>query len=224
LKAKFGSHEVINTIMLNFIAVALVGYFTQYFYKIPGDALMQTAPIGPAAEIPRLNQFLPFIPADVPLNVAFLLAIVMCVVVYIYLWKTKWGYELRAVGQNPDAAEYGGISSKKQVIVAMTVSGAIAGMAAIGEILGFRHNYYHEFTGNEWGFFGIAVALLGRNHPLGVFIAAIFFGVLFRGQIFVDAFTRYVSKDVGAVLEAIIILFVASLQMYSRSTRTRGKV
>jgi simple sugar transport system permease protein len=223
LKAKFGSHEVINTIMLNFIAIALVGYFTQYFYRVPGDALMQTAPIGPAAEIPRLNQFIPFIPADVPLNVAFLIAIVMCFVVYLYLWKTKWGYELRAVGQNPSAAEYGGISPKKQIIVAMTVSGALAGMVAIGEVLGVRHNYYHEFSG-EWGFFGIAVALLGRNHPLGVFIAAIFFGVLLRGEIFVDAFTRYVSKDLGAVLQAIIILFVACLQMYSRTTRTKGKV
>jgi ABC-type uncharacterized transport system permease subunit len=223
LKSKFGSHEVINTIMLNFIAIALVGYFTQYFYKVPGDALMQTAPIGPAAEIPRLNQFLPFIPADVPLNVAFLIAIVMCFVVYLYLWKTKWGYELRAVGQNPSAAEYGGISPKKQIIVAMTVSGALAGMVAIGEVMGVRHNYYHEFSG-EWGFFGIAVALLGRNHPLGVFIAAIFFGVLLRGEIFVDAFTRYVSKDLGAVLQAIIILFVACLQMYSRTTRTKGKV
>src|SRR3982751_5855121 len=131
LNVRFGSHEVINTIMLNFIAVALVGYFTQYFYKIPGAALMQTAPIGAAAEIPKLNQFVPFIPADVPLNVAFLIAIVMCIVVYLYLWKTKWGYELRAVGQNPSAAEYGGISPKKQIIVAMTVSGALAGMVGI---------------------------------------------------------------------------------------------
>ena len=223
LKAKFGSHEVINTIMLNFIAVALVGYFTQYFYKIPGDALMQTAPIGEAAHIPKLNQFLTFLPADVPLNVAFLLAILMCFAVWIYLWKTKWGYELRAVGQNPSAAEYGGISPKKQIIVAMTISGMLAGMVAIGEVLGVRHNYYHEFSG-EWGFLGIAVALLGRNHPLGVFIAAIFFGVLLRGEIFVDAFTRYVSKDLGWVLQAIIILFVACLQMYSRTTRTKGKV
>jgi simple sugar transport system permease protein len=223
LKAKFGSHEVINTIMLNFIAVALVGYFTQYFYKIPGDALMQTAPIGAAAQIPRLNDYLAFVPADVPLNVAFLLAILMCFAVWVYLWKTKWGYELRAVGQNPYAAEYGGISPKKQIIVAMTISGMLAGMVGIGEVLGVRHNYYHEFSG-EWGFLGIAVALLGRNHPLGVFIAAIFFGVLLRGEIFVDAFTRYVSKDLGWVLQAIIILFVACLQRYSRMTRTKGKV
>src|SRR5688572_15617753 len=92
LKARYGSHEVINTIMLNFIAIALVGYFTQYHYKIPGDPIQRTAEIGEAATIPRLNEFLTFIPEDVPLNLAFLLAIVMCVLVYVFLWKTKWGY------------------------------------------------------------------------------------------------------------------------------------
>jgi simple sugar transport system permease protein len=88
-------------------------------------------------------------------------------------------------------------------------------MVAIGEVMGFRHNYYHGFSA-EWGFLGIAVALLGRNHPLGVFIAAIFFAILLRGGIFVDAFTRYVSKDLVEVLQAIIILFVAALQRYTR--------
>jgi len=207
LKAKFGSHEVINTIMLNFIAIALVSYLTQYHYKNPG-AILETPNIGENAYIPRLNEFLPFIPKDVPLNVSFLLAILMCVLVYVFLWKTKWGYELRAVGQNPSAAEYGGISPRKQIIIAMTISGSLAGMVAVGEVLGNRHNYYDGFSA-EWGFLGIAVALLGRNHPLGIFIAAIFFGVLLRGEIFVDAFTPRVSKDLGFVLQAIIILFVA---------------
>lgn len=223
LKAKFGSHEVINTIMLNFIGIALVSYFTQYYYKIPGDPIMQTANMGPAATIPQLNQFLPFIPKDVPLNVAFLLAILMCIAVYVFLWKTKWGYELRAVGENPAAAEYGGINPKKQIIIAMSLSGSLAGMVAIGEVLGTRHNYYDGFSA-EWGFWGIAVALLGRNHPVGVFIAAIFFGVLMRGEIFVDAFTVKVTKDLGQVLQAIIILFVACLQMYTMQRRIKGKV
>jgi ABC-type uncharacterized transport system permease subunit len=220
LKARFGSHEVINTIMLNFIAIALVSYFTQYHYKVAGDPILQSAPIDENAWIPQLNQFLPFIPKDVPLNVSFLLAILMCVVVYVFLWKTKWGYELRAVGQNPSAAEYGGISPKKQIITAMTISGALAGMVAVGEVLGYRHNYYDGFSA-EWGFLGIAVALLGRNHPLGVFIAAVFFGVLLRGEIFVDAFTPKVSKDLGQVLQATIILFVACFQIYAQK---RGKI
>jgi len=215
LKARFGSHEVINTIMLNFIGIALVSYFTQYYYKVPGDPILQTAPIGENATIPKLSSFIPGLPPDVPLNVAFIIAIFTCIAVWVFLWKTKWGYELRAVGQNPSAAEYGGISPKKQIILAMTISGALAGMVAIGEVLGTRHNFYNGFSA-EWGFLGIAVALLGRNHPLGIFVAAIFFGVLLRGEIFVDAFTSKVSKDLGWVLQAIIILFVACLQKYSR--------
>jgi len=206
--------------MLNFIAISLVSYFTQYHYKKPGDAILQTVPIGEAAHIPQLNQYLPFIPADVPLSVAFLLAILMCFLVYIFLRKTKWGYELRAVGSNPSAAEYGGISPQKQIIIAMTLSGALAGMVAVGEVLGYRHRYYDSFSG-EVGFLGIAVALLGRNHPLGVFVAALFFAVLQRGEIFVDAFTPRVSKDIGWVLQAIIILFVACFQIYSKK---RGKI
>lgn len=220
LRAKFGSSEVINTIMLNFIGIALVSYLTQYHYKVPGDPILETAPIGKAAYIPQLNQYLSFIPKDVPLNVSFLIAILMCVLVYVFLWKTKWGYELRAVGQNPAAAECGGISPQKQIITAMTISGALAGMVAVGEVLGNRHNYYDGFSA-EWGFLGIAVALLGRNHPLGVFIAAVFFGVLLRGEIFVDAFTPKVTKDLGQVLQAIIILFVACFQIYAQK---RGKI
>lgn len=223
LKAKFGSHEVINTIMLNFIAIALVGYFTQYHYKIPGDPIQRTAEIGKAATIPRLNEYLTFIPDDVPLNVAFLLAILMCVLVYLFLWKTKWGYELRAVGENPSAAEYGGISPKKQITIAMTISGMLAGMVSIGEVMGTRHHFEVGFSA-DWGFLGIAVALLGRNHPLGVFIAAIFFGVLLRGEIFVDAFTRYVSKDLGWVLQAVIILFVACFQIYTKGGGVKTKI
>jgi len=99
LKAKFGSHEVINTIMLNFIAVALVSYFTQYMYKIPGDAIMQTAPISSKAHIARLGKFIPHLPERIPLNLAFVLAVLACIFVYVLLWKTKWGYEIRATGQ-----------------------------------------------------------------------------------------------------------------------------
>jgi simple sugar transport system permease protein len=209
LKARFGSHEVINTIMLNFIVISMVSYFTQYYYKIPGDPILQTAPIGEAAHIPRISQLIPGMSDFVPLSVAFLIAILMCVLVYIFLWKTKWGYELRAVGENASAAEYGGISPKKQIIIAMAISGGLAGMVAIGEVMGDRYLYYHDFSG-EVGFLGIAVALLGRNHPLGIFFAALFFAILRRGGIFVDAFTEHVSKDLVEVIQAVVIIFVAS--------------
>lgn len=209
LKARFGSHEVINTIMLNFVAVALVSYFTQYHYKIPGDPIMETAPIGAGAHIARLGKFIPGLPERIPLNLAFILALVCCVLVYLFLWRTKWGYELRSTGANPSAAEYGGISIRKQIIIAMTISGALAGMVGINEVLGYRYRYYDGFSAN-YGFTGIAVALLGRNHPVGVLLAALLFGMLIRGGIFVDAFTNNVTKDLVDVLQGIVILFVAA--------------
>jgi general nucleoside transport system permease protein len=209
LKAKFGSHEVINTIMLNFIAVALVSYFTQYHYKIPGDPIMQTRQIGTGAHIARLGKFIPGLPERIPLNLAFVLALICCVLVYLLLWKTKWGYEIRATGANPSAAEYGGISIRKQIILAMAISGSLAGMVGINEVLGYRYRYYDGFSAN-YGFVGIAVALLGRKHPVGVFLAAILFAVLLRGGIFVDAYTVHVSKDIVDMLQGIVILFVAA--------------
>jgi general nucleoside transport system permease protein len=213
LKARFGSHEVINTIMLNFIAVALVSYFTQYHYKAPGDPIMQTTEIGYGAHIARLGKFLPGFPERIPLNLAFILALICCVLVYLFLWRTKWGYELRATGANPTAAEYGGISIRKQIIIAMTISGSLAGMVGINEVLGYRYRYYDGFSAS-YGFTGIAVALLGRNHPVGVLLSAILFGMLIRGGIFVDAFTNNVTKDLVDVLQGVVILFVAAEALF----------
>jgi ABC-type uncharacterized transport system permease subunit len=208
LKARFGSHEVINTIMLNFIAVALAGYFTQYHYKAPGDPIMETVPIGSGAHMARLGKFIPGLPERIPVNLAFISAILACIFVYVLLWKTKWGYEIRATGANPSAAEYGGISIRKQIILAMAISGGLAGMVGINEVLGYRYRYYDGFSAN-YGFVGIAVALLGRNHPVGVFLAAILFAILLRGGIFVDAYTIHVSKDIVDMLQGIVIILVA---------------
>ena len=219
LKARFGSHEVINTIMLNFIAVALVSYFTQYYYKVPGDAILQTAPISENAHIARLGRFIPGLPERIPLNIAFLLALLACLLVYLFLWRTKWGYEIRSTGSNPTAAEYGGISIRKQIVIAMAVSGALAGMVGINEVLGYRYRYYDGFSDN-YGFTGIAVALLGRNHPVGVIVSALLFAVLQHGGIYVDGFSEHVTKDIVQVLQGIIILFVAA-EAFFRGPRGR---
>jgi simple sugar transport system permease protein len=199
--------------MLNFIAVALVGYLTQYHYRIPGDPIMESAPISDAAHIARLGRFVPGLPERIPVNVAFLFALVACWLVYVLLWKTKWGYEIRATGQNPTAAEYGGVSVRKEIVLTMAISGALAGMVGINEVLGYRHRYYDGFSDN-YGFTGIAVALLGRNHPLGVIAAALLFAVLQRGGVPVDAFTHLVSKDIVLILQALVILFVAAEAMF----------
>jgi general nucleoside transport system permease protein len=219
LKAKFGAHEVITTIMLNFIAVGIVTYLTQYHYKRQGDPILETLPIAEIKDgvltgphIPRMHALLAPLginfPERLPLNVAFLLALLMCVAVYIFLWKTKWGYELRAVGISGTAAEYGGISITRNIVLAMLISGGLAGMVGINEVLGYRYRYYDGFSAS-YGFTGIAVALLGRNHPVGVLLAAILFGALIRSGLFIDIFTDHVSKDWVVILQAIIILFVA---------------
>jgi simple sugar transport system permease protein len=218
LKARFGSHEVINTIMMNFIAAGVASALTQSYFKVQGDPILETrltgnqslTPPGVNAQLPRLGQFLPGLPERIPLNLAFILALLACALVYIFLWRTKWGFEIRATGANPLAAEYGGISVRKQIVLAMAVSGGLAGMVAINEVLGYRYRYYHGFSA-QYGFTGIAVALLGRNHPVGVLLAALLFGALIRGGLFVDIFTEKVSKDLVLVLQALVILFVAVL-------------
>ena len=122
--------------------------------------------IGDGARIPRLGRFIPGFPERIPLNLAFVFALVACVLVYLFLWRTRWGYEIRATGSNPTAAEYGGISIRRQMVVAMAVSGALAGMVGINEVLGYRYRYYDGFSAN-YGFTGIAVALLGRSDDAG---------------------------------------------------------
>jgi simple sugar transport system permease protein len=221
LKARFGSHEVINTIMLNFIAVALVSYLTQYHYRTPGDPIMQTTLIGDGGQLIRLGRFVPGLPERIPLNFAFVLALAACVLVYVFLWKTTWGYELRATGQSAAAAEYGGVSVRRQIVLAMTISGGLAGMVGINEVLGYRHRYYDGFS-DSYGFTGIAVALLGRNHPAGVVAAALLFAVLQRGGVPVDAFTEHVSKDIVQILQALVILCVAAEAMFRGPLRVLG--
>jgi simple sugar transport system permease protein len=224
LKARFGAHEVITTIMMNFIAVALASYFTQYHYKPVGDPILETVPIGEGAHIARLGRFVPGLPERIPLNLAFPLALLACLLVYLFLWRTRWGYEIRATGANPAAAQYGGIAIGRQIVLAMAVSGALAGMVGINEVLGYRYRYYEGFSaGVGYGFAGIAVALLGRNHPFGVLLSAILFGALLRGGLFVDIFTEHVSKDLVMVLQGIIILFVAAEALFRARARRRIK-
>jgi simple sugar transport system permease protein len=236
LKARFGAHEVITTIMMNFIAAGLVSYLTQYHYRKQGDPILETLPIaekiggsvvGP--HIPRMSALLAPLgisfPDRLPLNLAFLLALIACVIVYVFLWKTKWGYELRAVGINPSAAEYGGVSIARNIVIAMFISGVLAGIVGINEVLGYRYRYYHNFSAN-YGFTGIAVALLGRNHPIGVLLAALLFGALIQSGSFIDIFTDKVSKDWVIILQAIIILFLACESVFRGGARRliRAKV
>ncbi|MCX5801895.1 MAG: ABC transporter permease [Candidatus Eisenbacteria bacterium] len=201
LKARFGTHEVINTIMLNFIAMALTGYLVTYVYFVPET--VHTQRIAAQAQIPRLEEFWPVFRGS-PVNLSLFLALGAAVAVYLFLWKTKFGFELRATGSNPSAAEYGGISVGSAVITAMTLSGALSGLVGVDFVMGYKHYYEGGFSSGI-GFMGIAVALLGRNHPLGVVLAALLFGALSYGGLVVNAI---VPKELVDILQAIVILVV----------------
>ena len=197
LKAKFGAHEVINTIMMNFIAVAITNFLVTSVYREPGQMNLQTPPIHEAAKLPRLANILPFVPQSNLLNASFLLACVCVIICYIFLKYTRWGYELRLVGNAPEVAEYGGINPRAVTVWVMALSGAIAGLAGIADVMGYRYRFLDSFS-SGWGFTGIAVALLGRNHTFGVFAAALLFG-----------FLNKVALDIELTLEVPRGLFLA---------------
>ena len=215
LKAKFGGHEVINTIMMNMIAWSLVNYLVVGPFHREGTQILETDFIPEAARIPRAHDILPFIPETIPLNFGFIVALFMCLVTYLVLWKTKWGYEIRAVGISGTVSTYAGISVKKNMVLAMFIAGGFAGMVAIHEVMGYRYTYHDNFSQGV-GFIGIAVALLGRNHPVGVILAAILFGALNRGSLFLDLNFDSLSKDLAMVLQGIIVLFVATDKFFKK--------
>lgn len=215
LKAKFGGHEVINTIMMNMIAFALVNYLVIGPFHRKGTQILETDFIAEAARIPRVHELIPIIPKTLPLNMGFVVALLTCVVTYLILWKTRWGYEIRAVGISNSVSKYAGINVKKNMVMAMFIAGGFAGMVAISEVMGYRYTFHDSFSGGV-GFIGIAVALLGRNHPVGVILAALLFGALIRGSLFLDLNFDNLSKDLVMVLQGIIVLFVASDKLFKK--------
>ena len=180
-----------------------------------GAQVLETDFIPEAARIPNVHDLLPFVPETLPLNFGFIIAIIACIVVYLVLWKTKWGYEIRGVGISNSVSEYAGINVKKNMVMAMFIAGGLAGMVAIHEVMGYRYTYHDSFSGGV-GFVGIAVALLGRNHPLGIVLAALLFGALNRGSLFLDLNFDNLSKDLVMVLQGVIVLFVATDKLFRK--------
>lgn len=227
LKARFGAHEVINTIMMNFIAVGLTSYLVINILKEPGQMTPQTAEIVTAGHLPRLAGLLhPLgipLPYANPLNASIVIALAAVWLAWFILHRTTLGYEIRAVGLNAAAAEYAGINVRRTVVLAMVLSGAFAGLVATNEVMGFRHRFLDNFSVGT-GFMGIAVALLGKNTPLGVLLAALLFGVLNTGALEVDVFTD-VPRELILVLQAItIILVVVGNEIISRRILERGRM
>src|ERR687891_419257 len=146
-----------------------------------------------------------------PLNLSFLFALVCCVLFWLFVWQTRFGYALRVVGQNETAAVYGGISPARQIMLAMTISGALAGFVALNMIMGDQHRLTLDFTGG-FGFVGIAVALMGRSHPVGIVLAALLFGALYQGGSELSFDMPALSRDLVVVIQGLVILFAGALE------------
>jgi len=221
LRAKIGVHEVIVTIMMNWIAASLTFYLALVYKAQPTEEMKaagvqqmipHTEEIAEAARLPRVATVLSSLnisfPSHNPLNMSFFIAIAAAFVVYYILWKTSLGYEIRAVGHNPMASEYAGINIAKNIIIAMLISGALAGLVATNEVMGYSFRWRQELFTNM-GFNGIAVALLGKNHPLGVVLAAILFGILSYGGALVNIFTAgKIPRELIIVIQAVIVILV----------------
>ena len=202
LRAKFGASEVIVTIMLNFVVLALLNYIVAAHVHIPET--LHTPEIK-AGAVPRLTAVSSMF-AGSAANSTFVFALLAAGAVWWYLFRTRAGYELRAVGLQPDAAEYGGVRVGGVWAKTMIVSGALAGLGGVNYVLGYKHYYEEGFAAGS-GFLGIAVALVGRNHPVGVVIAALLFATLSQGGLAVNAL---VPKQMVDVLTAVVIIAVAT--------------
>ena len=209
LRARRGSHEVINTIMLNFIATGLASYITLYVLKNPDTQNPETRGIGSGYLI---HQFAIF--GGAPVSLALPLAILAAICVWFFLSKTPLGFELRAVGQSESAARAAGIDAAKVRITALSLAGALAGLVGVAEVLGNAGRFKVGFS-PEYGFIGIAVALLARNHPFGILAAALLFGALHKGAGALDLETEHVTRDLSLILQALILLSVCAEGLWS---------
>ncbi|WP_300582175.1 ABC transporter permease [Marivita sp.] len=213
LQAKRGSHIVITTIMFNFIAAALLNYVLVNILRPQGAMDPATARFPEATKLPTFQDM--FSTAETamfrgaPANVTFFLAIAMCLVVWLLIWRTKLGYEIRAFGQSESAAKYAGISPVKITVVAMLISGGLAGMMALNTTMGEAERLVMNATEGA-GFIGIAVALMGRSHPLGVLLAALLFGFLYQGGAELALWTN-IPRELIVVIQALVILFTGAL-------------
>jgi simple sugar transport system permease protein len=207
LQAWRGSHIVITTIMFNFVASALMVYLLVNVLIAPGSMTPQSRGFGPSGQLPALQ--------GSPLNLSIVLALACCVAVWVFLWRTRWGYALRAMGHNPEAAIYAGTDLKRMTMLAMCLSGALAGFVGVNELMGVQHRLLLDFQAG-YGFAGIAVALMGRNHPLGVALAALLFGALQQGGAELAFEEPAITREMVVVIQGLVILFSGALMHLPR--------
>jgi general nucleoside transport system permease protein len=219
LQAYRGSHIVITTIMFNFIASALMVYLLVNVLIAPGSMTPETREFAETGRLPMIHDMLALVGFKTgrsPLNASIFLAIAACIFVWVFLWHTPWGFELRATGHNAQAAAYAGIRLRRVTLLAMCLSGALAGFVGINEIAGVHHRVILNFTAG-YGFGGIAVALMGRNHPVGVVLASLLFGALYQGGAELAFEIPQITKETVVVIQGLVILFSGALANMPRS-------
>jgi simple sugar transport system permease protein len=224
LQAKRGSHIVITTIMFNFLAAALMGYLLVNVFRIPGSMEVVSRDFAPSAGVPYVHALLAEIGItmpNTPLNLAFVWALICCGLVWIYLWRSRGGYELRTAGLSPRAAQYAGINPNRITIEAMLISGALAGFLGFNEIMGNHRQLVMDFVAGA-GFTGIAVALMGRNHPFGIILASLLFGALFQGGAELAFEIPTITRDMIVVMQGLVILFSGALAYVNRPLLERA--
>jgi ABC-type uncharacterized transport system permease subunit len=212
LQARRGSHVVVTTIMFNFIAADLMNFIIVKYLIPEGQQNPASRVFADAAALPQLNTWLPVL-GDTPLNVSFLIAIAALVIYGVMVWRSSWGYQLRATGLNQHAAHYAGVSISRMVIVTMLVSGALAGLAAVNSVMGSTHYLSLNFPAGA-GFVGIAIALMGRQHPVGIFLSAVLFGALIQGGFDLSLEKPNIPQETFIFIQGLIILFCGAMEHF----------
>jgi general nucleoside transport system permease protein len=222
LKAKVGAHEVITTMMFSWIAL----YFTSWIVSGPladKSGIPQTPMLSAGVLLPTFDKFIPGIP-PVRAHLGFLIALLVAVIVALVLRRTTLGYEVRAVGFNPSAAQNGGISIPLTTVYALCISGALAGLAGASEVLGVTHRMFDQVSaGSGFGFTGIAVALLGKKNPVGIIFAALLFGALSAGAGTMKLEAN-VSQKIITIVQGLIIFFVGAETIVSWLIKRRQRL
>jgi ABC-type uncharacterized transport system permease subunit len=204
LRAKRGAHEVIMTIMLNFVAAGIASYVAVYLLQDPNTQNPQTLPILSNYTLAPYQFF-----KGAPVTSALLLSLVVSLFCWLFLYRTPFGYEIRAVGENEPASATAGINVPRVQIMTMFISGALAGLVGVGEVLGRAGCFKLDFSPG-YGFTGIAVAFLARGNPLAIIFSGLLFGAIQKGASDLEIYTQNVTSDLAFVLQALIILVVSA--------------
>jgi general nucleoside transport system permease protein len=213
LQATRGSHVVITTIMFNFLAATLIVYLLVNVLGKAGSMAPETPEFAKHAQLTAMHDLLATFGIKMPktpLNTSFLLALASLFAVWLLIYRSRLGYAIRTVGANPRAAAYAGISPQRITMVAMSISGALAGGLAVNEVMGVQHRLLLEFTAG-YGFVGIAVALMGRGHPVGIALASMLFGILYQGGAELSFDKPAITRDMVVVIGGVVILFAGAL-------------